>query len=226
MADEPDSRQVPWPSFRHAADEQRYVLAQMQSGKLNPNRVAMAAALGYNGARVPGVTVTDLPKHYRSRIGKALAALSNREIVGFAADCSSHIVHVWESAFPKDPRPREAIEAARLWLVGKASEDLIAPKGKAAADAAIAADRPDEVPANAPLTAAIHAADSASHTALATEYAARVLRQQTPGVGGVHGCAAFAASFGVSASNTPEMEREWQIARLIDYLLNRVESVL
>lgn len=50
----------------------------------------------------------------------------------WAADCAEHVVHIYETQYPGDRRPRNAIEAARRLAVG-------ANTGAAARDAAWAA---------------------------------------------------------------------------------------
>ena len=37
----------------------------------------------------------------------------------WAASCAEHVLHLFESAQPEDPRPREAIEHARAWVRGE-----------------------------------------------------------------------------------------------------------
>jgi hypothetical protein len=37
----------------------------------------------------------------------------------WAASCAEHVLHLFESAQPDDPRPREAIEHARAWVCGE-----------------------------------------------------------------------------------------------------------
>ncbi len=37
----------------------------------------------------------------------------------WAASCAEHVLNLFESARPQDPRPRQAIEAARAWVRGE-----------------------------------------------------------------------------------------------------------
>jgi len=37
----------------------------------------------------------------------------------WAASCAEHVIHLFESAQPEDPRPREAVEHARTWVRGE-----------------------------------------------------------------------------------------------------------
>ncbi|MFF5338863.1 putative immunity protein [Streptomyces sp. NPDC013181] len=55
-----------------------------------------------------------------------------RAVTAFAADCAETVLHVFETAHPDDPRPREAVETARAFARG-------AERGKALRDTAWAA---------------------------------------------------------------------------------------
>ena len=57
----------------------------------------------------------------------------------FACDCAEHVLHIYEGKYPDDPRPRRAIETARHYVDGRASDDELRT-AKAAADAADAAN--------------------------------------------------------------------------------------
>lgn len=86
-----------------------------------------------------------------ARLVRRVAAIDRRLRVTWAADCAEHVLPVWETRYPRDPRPRQAIEAARGWVAATTSiEDT-----RAAADAAYAA-----------------AADAAAYTAAAAAAAA------------------------------------------------------
>ena len=60
----------------------------------------------------------------------------------FAADCAESVLHIYESAYANDRRPREAIEAARAFARGEIDGATLAAAGDAARDAAraVAAD--------------------------------------------------------------------------------------
>jgi len=75
------------------------------------------------------------------------------QIVRFAADCTEHVLHLWEVRYPEDLRPREAINSARRWADNPTEENRKAT-GAAAADAA-------DVAAYA-VRAAAYAADGAA----------------------------------------------------------------
>ncbi|WP_431316553.1 putative immunity protein [Streptomyces murinus] len=79
-----------------------------------------------------------------------------REITGFAADCAARVLHLFERSLPADPRPREAIEAARAFAGGGRRTQALRMSGFAAFRAA----REPAAPA-----AAAEAARAASHAA-------------------------------------------------------------
>jgi len=54
----------------------------------------------------------------------------------FAADCAEHVLHIYEDKYPDDKRPREAIQAARLFAEGKIEDAARAAAWAAAWDAA------------------------------------------------------------------------------------------
>ena len=63
---------------------------------------------------VKGRVIVDTNKstHESVRLTKKLAW--NKDVaVMFAADCAEHVLHLFESKYPNDSRPRLAIEAAR-----------------------------------------------------------------------------------------------------------------
>ncbi|RRQ71736.1 exonuclease SbcC [Streptomyces griseofuscus] len=78
-----------------------------------------------------------------------------REITGFAADCAARVLHLFEQSLPADPRPREAIEAARAFAGGGRRTQALRMSGFAAFRAA----REPAAPA------AAEAARAASHAA-------------------------------------------------------------
>ena len=48
-----------------------------------------------------------------------------RELHLYACLCAEQVLHIFEKEYPDDKRPREAIEAKRLWLDGKISDDAL-----------------------------------------------------------------------------------------------------
>jgi thymidine phosphorylase len=43
---------------------------------------------------------------------------SDHQLLALSASCAEHVLHLFESARPEDPRPRQAIEHARAWVRG------------------------------------------------------------------------------------------------------------
>ena len=65
-----------------------------------------------------------LPKHRDPRFvtirrGGTLTDSNHRLLALWAASCAEHVLDLFESARPEDPRPREAIERARAWVRGE-----------------------------------------------------------------------------------------------------------
>jgi hypothetical protein len=115
----------------------------------------------------------------------------------WAADCAERVLALFEAACPDDRRPREAIEAARLWQAG----NLAMSEARARAFAAHAAARqPIAKAAIAAARAAGHAAATAhvmTHAPHAADYARKAK---------------------AAAGEDPEVEREWQGDRLAAHL--------
>jgi hypothetical protein len=106
----------------------------------------------------------------------------------FAADCAEHVLPIWEKRYAHDTRPRAAIEAARQFAYGGIDSAACSAAYDAADAAADAASGADAY------TAACSAAYAAACSA--TYNAARA--------------ATYAA--------LEDAEREWQTARLFNYL--------
>ena len=71
-----------------------------------------------------------------ARITRKLTRWTRKNKRLFAADCAEHVLHLFESRYPDDPRPREAIQAARAYAVGKIGKKELAAAWFAAWDAA------------------------------------------------------------------------------------------
>ncbi|GAA1433830.1 hypothetical protein GCM10009601_57230 [Streptomyces thermospinosisporus] len=59
------------------------------------------------------------PRLVTIRRGGTLTDEDHRLLALWAADCAEHVLGLFESVRPEDPRPREAIEAARAWVRGE-----------------------------------------------------------------------------------------------------------
>ena len=53
------------------------------------------------------------------RRGGTLTDADHQLLALWAASCAEHVLHLFESARPEDPRPRQAIEQARAWVRGE-----------------------------------------------------------------------------------------------------------
>lgn len=125
----------------------------------------------------------------------------HRSLVLWATDCAEHVLPYFEENYPKDDRPRNAIEAGRAWVRG----EIPISEARAAAFAAHAAARSaDQGAARAAACAAGHAAATAhvaAHAAHAANYALTAAR--SPDAAGVPTDSGAAA----------HKERVWQYRR-------------
>jgi thymidine phosphorylase len=71
------------------------------------------------------------------RRGGTLTDPDHHLLALWAASCAEHVLDLFESAQPTDPRPREAIEHARAWVCG----EVTMTQARAAAGRAMAAAR-------------------------------------------------------------------------------------
>ena len=55
------------------------------------------------------------PRMVTIRRGGTLTDADHRRLALWAAACAEHVLHLFEDEQASDPRPREAIEAARAW---------------------------------------------------------------------------------------------------------------
>lgn len=83
----------------------------------------------------------------------------------FAADCAEHVLHSFEVKYPDDNRPRVAIETARKYARGEASDEELRAATDAAWDAAEATAWDAAEATDAAWDAADAAADAAAHAA-------------------------------------------------------------
>jgi hypothetical protein len=59
------------------------------------------------------------PRLVTIRRGGTLTDADHQLLALWAADCAEHVLHLFEQVRPDDPRPRQAIEAARAWVRGE-----------------------------------------------------------------------------------------------------------
>lgn len=127
----------------------------------------------------------------RGRLVEQVTTWSGRTTRLFAADCAEHVLHLFEQEYPNDTRPREAIETARRYANGEVSA------GEASAAKSAAKSAAQSAAWSAAKSAACAAAKSAAWSA-----------------------ARYAAWY-AAWSAAEDAEREWQSARLLDYIEGR-----
>ncbi|HEY8307913.1 MAG TPA: hypothetical protein VIG79_14680 [Lapillicoccus sp.] len=59
------------------------------------------------------------PRLVTIRRGGTLTDADHRLLALWAATCAEHVLHLFESARPDDPRPRAAVEHAHAWVRGE-----------------------------------------------------------------------------------------------------------
>ena len=59
------------------------------------------------------------PRFVTIRRGGTLTDSDHQLLAVWAASCAEHVLDLFESAQPEDPRPRQAIELARAWVRGE-----------------------------------------------------------------------------------------------------------
>src|SRR6478672_4203560 len=140
------------------------------------------------------------PRFVTIRRGGTLTDADHRRLALWAAACAEHVLALFESAQPEDPRPRRAIEQARAWVRG----EITMSQARTAAGHANAAAR--ELSG-----AARHAAYAAGQAAAVAHVAAHEL-----------GAAAYAIKAARAAASKGEgesagrLECHWQREQLPD----------
>jgi hypothetical protein len=138
------------------------------------------------------------PRFITIRRGGTLTDSDHRLLALWAAACAEHVLHLFESVQPADPRPCQAIEQIRAWARG----EITMSQARAAGGHAMAAAR-------ALSGAARHAAYAAGQAAVVAHVAAHEL-----------GAAAYAIKAARAAAPRGEAERagrlecQWQREQL------------
>jgi hypothetical protein len=120
------------------------------------------------------------PRLVTVRRGGTLSESDHRLLALWAAACAEHVLPLFESARPSDPRPRQAIEAVRAWTRG----EITVTGSRAAGGHAMAAARPLQRAARHTAYAAGQAAavaHVAAHDLGAAAYAIKAARAASPG---------------------------------------------
>jgi hypothetical protein len=132
------------------------------------------------------------------RRGGTLTDADHHLLALWAASCAEHVLDLFEAARPDDPRPRRAIDHARVWARG----EILMSEARAAGGHAMAAARDLRGPAR-------HAAYAAGQAAVVAHVAAHEL-----------GAAAYAIKAARAAAPAGEEQRaardecQWQRDRL------------
>jgi len=146
------------------------------------------------------------PRFVTIRRGGTLTDADHRLLALWAAACAEHVLDLFESVRPGDPRPRQAIDLARAWVRG----EVAMMRSRAGAGHANAAAR-DLV--GAPRHAAYAAAQAAAvahvaaHELGAAAYAIKTAR---------------AAASGGDGASTGRLECRWQRDQLPDAIRDLV----
>src|SRR4051812_41275046 len=119
------------------------------------------------------------PRFVTLRRGGTLTDSDHRLLALWAAACAEHVLHLFESIQPEDPRPREAIAHARAWVRG----EVTMMRARAAGGHAMGAARPLRGAARHAAYAAGQAAAVAhvpAHELGAAAYAIKAARAAAP----------------------------------------------
>ncbi len=120
------------------------------------------------------------PRFITIRRGGTLTDSDHQLLALWAATCAEHVLHLFESAHPSDPRPRQAIARARAWVRG----EVAMTQTRAAGGHAMAAARELSGAARHAAYAAGQAAvvaHVAAHELGAAAYAIKAVRLAAPG---------------------------------------------
>jgi hypothetical protein len=146
------------------------------------------------------------PRFITIRRGGTLTDDDHRLLSLWAALCAEHVLHLFESVQPADPRPRQAVVQIRAWVRG----EITMSQSRAAGGHAMAAARV--------LTgAARHAAFAAGQAAVVAHVAAHELGAAAYAIK-----AARAAVPAAEAENAGRLECHWQREQLPDAIRDLV----
>ncbi|WP_135454837.1 putative immunity protein [Mycobacterium sp. DL99] len=119
------------------------------------------------------------PRFSTIRRGGTLTDPDHRLLALWAASCAEHVLYLFESVQPGDPRPRQAIDHARAWVRG----EVKMMQARAAGGHAMGAARSLRGPARHAAYAAGQAgavAHVAAHELGAAAYAIKAVRAAAP----------------------------------------------
>lgn len=119
------------------------------------------------------------PRLVTVRRGGTLSDPHHRLLALWAAACAEHVLHLFESAQPSDPRPRQAIEQVRAWTRGEIRmSDSRAAGGHAMAAARVLSGAARHAAFAAGQAAVV--AHVAAHELGAAAYAIKAVRAAAP----------------------------------------------
>ncbi len=119
------------------------------------------------------------PRFITIRRGGMLTDSDHKLLALWAAGCAEHVLPLFESAWPSDPRPRRAIEQARAWVRGETTMSEARAAGGHANAAARDLSGADREAAFAAGQAAV-VAHVAAHDLGAAAYAIKAARSAAP----------------------------------------------
>lgn len=85
----------------------------------------------------------DIPIPHENRLWLVYLLTDEKILRELACDFAEAVLPIYEQKFPKDMRPRNAVEVARRWIEGKATDDELKTAGDAAMAAAKATGEPE-----------------------------------------------------------------------------------
>jgi len=140
------------------------------------------------------------PRFITIRRGGTLTDADHHLLALWAAACAEHVLHLFESVQPTDPRPRQAIDQVRAWARGETTMS----QSRAAGGHSMAAAR--ELSG-----AARHAAFAAGQAAVVAHVAAHELGAAAYAIKAVR-----AAAVGPEGDSAGRLECRWQREQLPD----------
>src|SRR5215207_5089750 len=146
------------------------------------------------------------PRFITIRRGGTLTDLDHQLLALWAAACAEHVLHLFESVQPSDPRPRQAIEQIRAWARGAIKMTQARAAGGHAMAAARALNGADPMGSR---LGARHAAYAAGQAAVVAHVAAHELGAAAYAIKAVR--AAASKGEGDSAGR---LECQWQRQQL------------
>ena len=130
-----------------------------------------------------------------------LERLDQRSRALWAAECAERVLHYFESEYPRDDRPRRAIEGARAWAGGVISMMDARGLAVAAHAAARACTQPTATAAARATGHAVATAHARGHARAAASYALLAIALELP----------------EKAEKHMKTEKKWQESKLAKY---------